>query len=121
MSAEQSQGAKPWEPGDSPGQVLEWAVQSIAKAGTISIIGVYPEQMKEFPIGICMMKNLSLHSGNCHHRKYLPELVEMVRAGVFDPTEVLTQKKPLASALDAYKHFNARETGWEKVELVPAA
>jgi threonine dehydrogenase-like Zn-dependent dehydrogenase len=121
MSAGQPEGAKAWQPGDSPGQVLEWAVKSIAKAGTISIIGVYPEQMKEFSIGMCMMKNLSLHSGNCHHRKYLPELVEMVRSGVFDPTEVLTQKKPLASALDAYKHFDARDTGWEKVELVSAA
>ncbi len=121
MSREQPEGGKPWQPGDSPGQVLEWAVKCVAKAGTISIIGVYPEQMKEFPIGMCMMKNLSVHSGNCHHRKYLPELVEMVRAGVFDPTEVLTQKKPLASALDAYQHFDARETGWEKVELIPAA
>jgi threonine dehydrogenase-like Zn-dependent dehydrogenase len=121
MSPEQPQGGELWQPGDSPGQVLEWAVKCIAKAGKISVIGVYPEQMKEFPIGVCMMKNLSVHGGNCHHRKYVPELVEAVRAGVFDPTTVLTQKKPLASAVEAYKHFDARETGWEKVELVPAA
>jgi threonine dehydrogenase-like Zn-dependent dehydrogenase len=121
MSPQQLEGAKPWQPGDKPGQVLEWAVECVAKAGKLSIIGVYGEQVREFPIGACMMKNLSVRSGNCHHRKYIPELVELVRAGVFDPTEVLTQKKPLASALDAYRHFDARETGWEKVELVPAA
>jgi threonine dehydrogenase-like Zn-dependent dehydrogenase len=121
MSPQQPQGAKEFQPGDKPGQVLEWAVQAVAKAGKISIIGVYGEQIKEFPIGMCMMKNLSVHSGNCHHRKYIPELVELVRAGVFDPTEILTQRKPISSAIDAYKYFDAREPGWEKVELIPQA
>jgi threonine dehydrogenase-like Zn-dependent dehydrogenase len=121
MSPRQPEGQKEWQPGDKPGQVLEWAVKCVAKAGTISVIGVYPEQMKEFPIGMCMMKNLSVHGGNCNHRKYLPELVELVRAGVFDPTEILTQKKPLGSAIEAYRHFDARETGWEKVELTSVA
>src|SRR5690606_33223041 len=32
-----------WHPGDGPSQVLSWAVEAVAKAGTISIIGVYPE------------------------------------------------------------------------------
>jgi threonine dehydrogenase-like Zn-dependent dehydrogenase len=121
VSEQQPEVGKEWQPGDKPGQVLEWAVKCVAKAGTISVIGVYPEQMKEFPIGICMMKNLSVHGGNCNHRRYLPELVELVRAGVFDPAEILTQKRPLSSAMDAYKHFDARETGWEKVELAPLA
>ena len=31
-----------WVPGDAPSQILEWAVQAVAKAGTIGIIGVYP-------------------------------------------------------------------------------
>jgi threonine dehydrogenase-like Zn-dependent dehydrogenase len=121
VSEQQPEVGKERQPGDKPGQVLEWAVKCVAKAGTISVIGVYPEQMKEFPIGICMMKNLSVHGGNCNHRRYLPELVELVRAGVFDPAEILTQKRPLSSAMDAYKHFDARETGWEKVELAPLA
>ncbi len=121
MSSQQPERRTPWQGGDRPGQVLEWAVQCVAKAGKISVIGVYNEQMKDFPVGTCMMKNLSVHGGNCNHRKYVPELVEMVRAGVFDPTGILTQRKPLASAVDAYRHFDAREAGWEKVELVPAA
>lgn len=32
-----------WVPGDAPSQGLEWAVMSLAKAGTLSIIGVYPQ------------------------------------------------------------------------------
>ncbi len=39
-----------WHPGDAPSQALEWAVQALAKAGTLSIIGVYPPTHKFFPI-----------------------------------------------------------------------
>ena len=38
-----------WVPGDAPSQVLTWGVQALAKAGTFSIIGVYPETMTSFP------------------------------------------------------------------------
>ena len=51
---------------------LTWAVQALAKAGTLSIIGVYPETMTRFPIGMAMMKNLTLQMGNCPHRHVHP-------------------------------------------------
>lgn len=41
-----------WHPGDAPSQVLLWAVQALAKAGTLGIIGVYPPAAQAFPIGI---------------------------------------------------------------------
>src|SRR3954465_11214134 len=31
-----------WQPGSGPTQALEWAVEIVAKAGTISLVGVYP-------------------------------------------------------------------------------
>lgn len=108
-----------WHPGDAPGQVLVWSVEALAKAGTLSIIGVYPETMESFPIGKAMNKNITIKMGNCNHRKYLPHLIELVRTGAVDPTEVLTKREPLMSALDAYKAFDQRKPGWTKVELVP--
>lgn len=54
-----------WVPGDAPSQVLTWAVQSLAKAGTLAIIGVYPETVEFFPLGMAMMKNLTINFGNC--------------------------------------------------------
>ncbi len=115
--------AKPdqWHPGDAPEQALEWAVDAVDKAGTVSIIGVYPETMTSFPIGKAMNKNLTLKMGNCNHRRYIPDLVELVRTGVIDPRRVLTKVEPLLSAIDAYKHFDRHEPGWLKVELVPQA
>lgn len=110
-----------WRPGTAPSQVLSWGVDSVCKAGTFAIIGVYPEQARTFPIGKAMNKNLTLQMGNCNHRRYIPELVDMVRAGVIDPTKFLTNTKPLSSAIDAYEAFDLREDGWVKVELIPAA
>lgn len=108
-----------WHPGNAPSQALEWGVQALAKAGTLSIIGVYPPTHKFFPIGMAMNKNLTINMGNCNHRKYIPTLVDLVRNGSVEPTEILTQVEPLMSVIDAYKAFDRRQPGWVKVELVP--
>ncbi len=108
-----------WIPGDAPSQVLEWAVQALAKAGTLSIVGVYPQTANVFPIGAAMNKNLTINMGNCNHRKYAPKLVEMVRNGTTDPAAILTQVEPMRDAIEAYRAFDRREAGWIKVELLP--
>jgi threonine dehydrogenase-like Zn-dependent dehydrogenase len=110
-----------WLPGDAPDQALVWAVEAVAKAGTISIIGVYPETVASFPIGRAMNKNLTIKMGNCNHRRYIPHLVELVRIGAIDPRGILTKIEPLVSVIEAYKAFDRREPGWVKVELLPEA
>jgi threonine dehydrogenase-like Zn-dependent dehydrogenase len=110
-----------WNPGAAPSQALQWAVEALAKAGTLSIIGVYPETAQTFPIGKAMNKNLSIRQGNCNHRKYIPKLVDIIRTDIVNPSSVLTNLEPLTSAIEAYKLFDRREPGWIKVELLPAA
>lgn len=110
---------KNWIPGNGPSQVLRSSVELVSKCGTISIIGVYPETAMTFPIGKAMNKNLKIVMGNCHHRAYIPRLLKIVQSGMFDPTKILSQTQPLLSALDAYKQFDARESGWIKVALKP--
>ncbi|MFM0630820.1 zinc-dependent alcohol dehydrogenase [Paraburkholderia xenovorans] len=110
-----------WRPGDAPSQALQWAVQALAKAGTLSIIGVYPPTDSFFPIGMAMNKNLTIRMGNCNHRKYVPALLEMVRTGKIDPSKILTQCESMDNAIDAFKAFDERQPGWIKVELKPSA
>jgi threonine dehydrogenase-like Zn-dependent dehydrogenase len=109
-----------WHPGDGPSQVLVWALEALAKAGTLSIIGLYAEK-SNFSIGMAMNKNLTIKGGNCPHRRYIPELLRLVETGVIDPTQILSNVEPLGDALDAYKAFDLREPGWIKVELLPKA
>jgi threonine dehydrogenase-like Zn-dependent dehydrogenase len=116
VAPEQNPEGDNWHPGDAPSQALRWAVEAVAKAGTLSIIGVYGEE-RTFPIGAAMEKNLTIKMGNCNHRKYIPRLLQLVRSGVIDPTVVLSHERPLESAIDAYKAFDKREEGWIKVAL----
>jgi threonine dehydrogenase-like Zn-dependent dehydrogenase len=117
-------GAKPngeqWKPGDAPALVSTWAVKSLAKAGTLGIIGVYPPEDQFFPIGAAMNKNLTINMGNCNHRTYIPKLIAKVQAGTTDPSVVLSQTEPMSDAIEAYKQFDLRRPGWIKVELNPA-
>ncbi len=106
-----------WHPGNHPSQAVRWAVAGLAKAGTLGVIGVYPTTAQFFPIGEAMNKNLAINMGNCHHRRYLPKLIRMVRAGEVDPSEVLSHVQPLHDAVNAYKSFDKREEGWIKVAM----
>ena len=119
VAPEQNPDGDTWVPGNAPSQALEWAVEAVAKAGTVAIIGVYPPTMETFPIGQAMNKNLTLKMGNCNHRKYIPKLLDLVTAGVVDPVKVLTQMEPMRDALAAYRAFDERQPGWIKVELEP--
>ena len=102
------------------GQALRWAVDSLAKAGTLGIVGVYPATMTSFPIGTAMNRNLTINAGNCNHRHYIPHLLAMVAHGTVDPTRLLTEQEPMTDVLDAYREFDRREPGWLKVAVHPA-
>ena len=106
-----------WAPGDAPTQAARWAVEAVAKAGTIGVVGVYPPTVTSYPFGAAMMKNLTIKAGNCHHRKYIPELLRLVVSGTVDPAQLLTRQEPMTDVLAAYRQFQDREPGWLKVAL----
>jgi len=108
---------KNWHPGDGPSQVLYWAVDALAKAGTLSIIGVYSEKSCSFPIGMAVEKGLTINMGNCHHLKYIPKLIDLTLSGRIDPSKILTNVEPLSDVIEAFKAFDRRDKGWIKVEL----
>jgi threonine dehydrogenase-like Zn-dependent dehydrogenase len=110
-----------WVPGNAPSLAARWAVETVAKAGTIGVIGVYPPGFTGFPFGEAMNKNLTVHMGNCNHRRYLPKLLKMVATGGFEPTAFITQHEQPTAAVEAYETFDRREQGWLKTVLDVAA
>jgi threonine dehydrogenase-like Zn-dependent dehydrogenase len=110
-----------WVAGDAPSQALNWAVEALAKAGQLSIVGVYPPTDKVFPIGQAMNKNITVKMGNCNHRRYYNTLIDLILSGVLDPAKVLTRKEPMQGAVEAYEAFDRRDPGWIKVELKPVS
>lgn len=106
-----------WCPGDSPAQVGRWAVETVAKAGTIGVIGVYVAPFSSWPIGAAMMRNLVVRMGNAPHRRYIPELVQLARTGAVSPSDFISQHQPVEHAVSAYQSFEQREVGWLKTTL----
>ncbi|HEX3647408.1 MAG TPA: glutathione-dependent formaldehyde dehydrogenase, partial [Pseudonocardiaceae bacterium] len=106
-----------WVPGDAPSLALRWAVDAVAKAGTLGVIGVYPPTFEALPFGVAMNKNLTINAGNCNHRKYIPGLLDLVSTGVVDPTTFITKQEEPVSAVAAYRRFDRREDGWLKTVL----
>ncbi|MGH3744775.1 MAG: alcohol dehydrogenase catalytic domain-containing protein [Mycobacteriales bacterium] len=106
-----------WVPGDAPSLVQRWAVEAVAKAGRIGVIGVYPPGFCSWPVGAAMNKNLIVRMGNCNHRRYLPRLVGLVQTGAVDLTPFITQHREPAQAIDAYETFDRRADGWLKTVL----
>ncbi|MNW17161.1 hypothetical protein D3C71_2162440 [compost metagenome] len=50
---------------------------------------------------------------------FMPKLFEMITAGEFDPTEIITHQVPLDQASNAYKTFYEHEDECIKVILKP--
>lgn len=106
-----------WYPGSGPSQVLQWLLKAVAKAGRISIIGVYPIELHYFSIGYVVGRNLTIKAGNCNHRAYIPKLLEQVEQGIFNLDSFISHKVMFNDIEDAYKNFDARSDGWIKVAL----
>ncbi|WP_250009313.1 zinc-dependent alcohol dehydrogenase [Actinoplanes sp. M2I2] len=124
FDAEREQGnpsGGQWVPGDGPSQVSQWAAEAVAKAGTIGIIGVYPQTVNTYPLGVVMNKNLTVKAGNCNHRHYMPDLLRLIAEGGVDPALLLTETEPMTDVMAAYREFDQRQPGWLKVALNPAA
>jgi threonine dehydrogenase-like Zn-dependent dehydrogenase len=79
VAPEQDPHGDTWVPGNAPSQSLQWAVEAVAKAGSIGIIGVYRPQLTSLPTGAAMNKNLTVQMGNCNHRRYIPHPLDLVR------------------------------------------
>jgi threonine dehydrogenase-like Zn-dependent dehydrogenase len=114
---EASPSGAQWVPGNAPSLAVRWAVEAVAKAGSIGVIGVYPPGFDRFPLGDAMNRNLTIKMGNCNHRRYVPGLLSLVASGAVDPLAFVTQHEAPANAIDAYEKFDRREEGWLKTVL----
>jgi threonine dehydrogenase-like Zn-dependent dehydrogenase len=92
-----------------------------AEGRTVSIVGVYGPPANLVPIGTAMNKWLTLRMAQANVRRYMPHLLEHVRAGRLDARGLITHRFPLERAAKAYDLFDGKEDGCVKCVLVPRA
>jgi threonine dehydrogenase-like Zn-dependent dehydrogenase len=68
-----------------------------------------------------MNKCQTIRTGQCSVKRYVPRLLEHIRAGRVDPKAMITHRYPLERAAHAYHTFARKEDGCIKAVLLPQA
>ncbi len=105
--------------GGSPA-ALNLAIHSTRKGGVISLIGVYGPPYVAADLGTYMNKAQTMRTGQASVKRYMPHLLEHVRAGRIRPREVFTHQLGLEEAPGAYHTFARKQEGCIKVALFPS-
>lgn len=98
---------------------IEWCIHSVRKGGNVAIIGVYGPPFNLVPIGTAMNKNLTLRMGQCNTPRYMPHLLEHIRAGRVDAKRVISHRMSLDEAAQGYEIFAGKQDDCRKVVLIP--
>lgn len=118
---------------EHPNMTMNSLVASVTETGKIGVVGVFtpedpnsPDELGKkgqiaFDLGKFFEKGLSMGSGQCNVKQYNRHLCQLIADGKAEPSFLVSHELPLGDAADAYKHFDARDKGWTKVVLKPAA
>lgn len=100
---------------------VQWAINSVRKAGTVSIVGVYGPTFNLVPIGNVVNKGLTIRANQCAVKRHLPRLFEHVKAGRLKPREVITHRFSLEEIPEAYRIFTSKLENCIKPIVIPHA
>ncbi|RZL92681.1 MAG: glutathione-dependent formaldehyde dehydrogenase [Variovorax sp.] len=98
---------------------LHWAINSVRKGGTVSIVGVYGPTFNFVPIGNAVNKGLTMRMNQASVKRHLPRLIEHIQAGRIQPHRVITHRLPLEEVADAYHLFSSKLDNCIKTVLIP--
>lgn len=106
--------------GGSP-VALNWAIDSVRKGGTISVMGAYGPLFSSIKFGDAMNKGLTLRMNQCPVKRQWPRLFEHVRNGYLKPSEIVTHRVPLEHIAEGYHIFSNKLDDCIKTLVVPGA
>lgn len=96
--------------GGSP-VALNWAIDSVRKGGTVSVMGAYGPLFSAVKFGDAMNKGLTLRMNQAPVARQWPRLIEHIRSGVIAPRDLITHRFPLEHIAEAYHVFSAKLDG----------
>jgi glutathione-independent formaldehyde dehydrogenase len=118
---------------EHPNMTMNEIVRSVRATGAMGVVGVFvPDDLKEpdalskkgamaFDFGLFWSKGQRIGTGQTSVKKYNRFLCDLIENGRAKPSFIVSHELPLTEAPVAYEHFDAREDGWTKVALKPAA
>ncbi|OPF50348.1 glutathione-dependent formaldehyde dehydrogenase [Clostridium baratii] len=98
---------------------IEIATQAVRKCGTVSMVGVYGSKYNLFPLGDFFSRNITLKMGQCPAHSYVDPILNLIKEGKFDATDIITHKLSLEKGKYAYDIFDSKKDDCIKVILKP--
>ena len=98
---------------------LNWAIDSVRKGGTVSVMGAYGPMFSAVKFGDAMNKGLTLRMNQCPVKRQWPRLFEHIRNGYLKPSEIVTHRFPLEDINEAYHTLSAKLDDCIKPLIVP--
>lgn len=98
---------------------IETSSEAVRKCGTVAMIGVYGGRYNAFPLGNFFDRNITLKMGQCPAQKYIKPILELIKNGEFNATDIITHTLKLDDGSKGYSIFDNKEDGCIKVVLKP--
>ena len=106
--------------GGSP-VAVNWALDSVRKGGTVSIMGAYGPMFSAIKLGDAMNKGLTIRTNQAPVKRQWPRLFEHIRAGHIKPSGLITHRIPLDHIAEGYHIFSSKLDDIIKPVITPAA
>lgn len=97
------------------------AADLLRSGGRIAALGVHTEEHLALSPGELYDRNLRYAAGRCPARHYMPASLDLASREADLIGSLISHRLPLSEGVEAYRHFAAREPGWNKVVLMPGA
>jgi threonine dehydrogenase-like Zn-dependent dehydrogenase len=99
---------------------LNWAIDGVRKAGTVSVVGAYGPLFSAVKFGDALNKGLTLRMNQAPAKRQWPRLLEHIRNGYFTPSDIITHRIPLEHIAEGYHLFSAKLDDCIKPVIVPS-
>lgn len=100
---------------------VNWAIDSVRKGGTVSIMGAYGPMFSAVKLGDALNKGLTLRMNQCPVKRQWPRLFSHIENGYLKPKDIVTHRIPLEHIGEAYHIFSAKLDNCIKPVILPTA
>jgi threonine dehydrogenase-like Zn-dependent dehydrogenase len=100
---------------------LNWAIDSVRKGGTVSVMGAYGPMFSAVKFGDAMNKGLTLRMNQCPVKRQWPRLFSHMKNGYLKPNDIVTHRIPLEHVAEGYHIFSAKLDDCIKPIILPQA
>ncbi|MCK9536010.1 MAG: alcohol dehydrogenase [Bacilli bacterium] len=86
---------------------MKYALDAVRAGGNVSVIGVF-EKPFELEMNKLWIKNISISMGLVNANR-IPQLIDLIRAGIINMTPLITHRAPLKDILKGYDIFGGKK------------